>query len=62
MSSSANLPPAVGSTVDVSNIDGGHVTVPLALVVKGSVPGHENLSLPCYSFLIENKSQGKKVL
>ncbi|PLB46303.1 metallo-beta-lactamase superfamily protein [Aspergillus steynii IBT 23096] len=55
-------PPSAGSTVDVSIINGGHFTVPLAWVVKGSIPGHEILSTPCYSFLIESKSQGERIL
>jgi hypothetical protein len=62
MAPSINIPISTGSTVDVSIIHGGRTTVPTAYVVKKQIPGHELLDMPCYSFLIENKQNGKKIL
>jgi hypothetical protein len=29
---------------------------------KDTIPGHDILDIPCYSFLIEHKKSGKKIL
>ncbi|OKL57597.1 hypothetical protein UA08_06949 [Talaromyces atroroseus] len=62
MAFSSTLPIPTGSTVDVSIIDGGRITMPTAYVLSNQLPGHDVLEMPCYSFLIENKKSGKKVL
>ncbi|OKL55377.1 hypothetical protein UA08_09384 [Talaromyces atroroseus] len=56
------IPPNTGSTVEVSIIHGGRTSAPTAWMVKSPVPGHELMHIPCYSFLIEHKTQGKKIL
>jgi hypothetical protein len=56
------LPPSQGSTVEVSIIDGGHITVQIQYVLQNPIAGHEVAEMPCYSFLIRNKSIGKNVL
>ena len=38
------------------------MTVPIAYVFKRQIPGHDVLDCPCYSFLIENDTLGKKSL
>jgi hypothetical protein len=62
MASNLFLPQSKGSTVDVSIIHGGRTTVPTLYVFQNKIPGHDVLDIPCYSFLVENKKQGKKVL
>lgn len=51
-----------GSTVDVSIIHGGRTVVPMAWIVKSPIRGHEAFDVPCYSFLIEHKNSGKRIL
>ncbi|KAL2821970.1 metallo-beta-lactamase superfamily protein [Aspergillus granulosus] len=63
MAASPDLPVPTGSTVDVSVILAGLVTYPASMVIKEPLPGNEILpGTPCYSFLIENKAKGKKIL
>jgi len=59
---SLTLPPFQGATVHVSLLHGGHTTVPTAYVFQDQIPGHDSLDIPCFSFLIENKILGKKIL
>ncbi|GMG35316.1 unnamed protein product [Aspergillus oryzae] len=59
--SSLILPEFKGSTVDVSIIHAGQITVPAVYILQSPIPGHDLLDIPCYSFLIENKRR-KKVL
>jgi hypothetical protein len=59
---SLTLPTSKGSTVRVSLIHAGRTTVPTAFLVQKQIPGHDLIDIPCYSFLIENKQLGKKVL
>ncbi|KAL4922248.1 metallo-beta-lactamase superfamily protein [Aspergillus aurantiobrunneus] len=56
------LPKYTGSTVDVSVIPAGQVTLSTAFIIKDPAPGHDVTTAPCYSFLIENKAKGKKLL
>ncbi|KAL3464056.1 metallo-beta-lactamase superfamily protein [Aspergillus heterothallicus] len=52
-----------GSTVEVSVILVGQMTYPARMVIKEPLPGNEILpGTPCYSFLIENKAKGTKLL
>ncbi|CAG8199884.1 unnamed protein product [Penicillium nalgiovense] len=63
MVSSPVIPKSTGSTVDVSVILAGLVTYPASMAIKEPLPGNEMLSeTPCYSFLIENKGKGKRLL
>jgi hypothetical protein len=63
MESSPVIPKSKGSTVDVSVILAGLVTYPASMAIKEPLPGNEMLSeTPCYSFLIEHKGNGKKLL
>lgn len=62
MSSRLILPASKGSTVEVSILNGGNLAISAEHVVFNPVPGHDLLSTPTYSFLIENKKLGKKVL
>ncbi|KAL4909011.1 hypothetical protein BDW74DRAFT_165687 [Aspergillus multicolor] len=59
---SLDLPTHCGSTVDVSMIVGGHVTLPTSFMIKEQVAGHDSMTAPSYSFLVENKAKGKKIL
>lgn len=59
---SPSIPPYTGSTVDVSIILGGRTSVPCVYLFKNTIPGHDTLDIPCFSFLIENKKSGKKIL
>ncbi|KAH8698401.1 hypothetical protein BGW36DRAFT_460325 [Talaromyces proteolyticus] len=56
------LPLSKEQSVEVSIIHGGRTTVPTKYVVQTPIPGHDLLDIPCYSFLIENKSQNKRIL
>jgi len=56
------LPAYRGSTVGVSALFVGNVSIPTSLVLQTPMPGHDTLDLPLYSFLIENEKAGKKVL
>ncbi|KAL4932778.1 uncharacterized protein BDV17DRAFT_253733 [Aspergillus undulatus] len=57
------FPKHAGSTVDVSVIPGGKITLSRSFLIKEPVPGHEMINgAPCYSFLVENKAKGKKLL
>lgn len=62
MAGNLAFPPYNGSTVEVSIIHGGRTTVPTAYVFQNQIFGHDLLDIPCYSFFIENKKQGKRVL
>ncbi|KAL5342690.1 metallo-beta-lactamase superfamily protein [Aspergillus crustosus] len=62
MASQLNIPKTSGSTVDVSVIPAGQVTVPSAFLLKQPLPGHDIYTAPCYSFLVEHKEKGKKIL
>ena len=62
MSSNLTLPVSKGSTVEVSILNGGTLSVRADFVIRNPVPGHDLLAAPCFSFLIENKKLGKKVL
>ena len=55
------LPEFKGSTVDVSIIHAGQITVPAVHILQSPIPGHDLLDIPCYSFLIEN-NRSQKVL
>ncbi|KAL4817530.1 metallo-beta-lactamase superfamily protein [Aspergillus spinulosporus] len=57
-----NLPSPAGSTVDVSVMVGGHVTIQTRFIVKEQVAGHDTICTPSYSFLVENKARSKKIL
>ncbi|EED20087.1 conserved hypothetical protein [Talaromyces stipitatus ATCC 10500] len=61
-SSTPFVPPYTGSTVDVSVILADGTGVPCAWMFKNAIPGHNILDVPCFSFLIENKRSGKKIL
>jgi hypothetical protein len=63
MASSPAIPKSTGSSVDVMVMLAGLVTYPASMAIKDPLPGHEMLSqTPSYSFLIENKGKGKKLL
>lgn len=62
MSSNLTLPAFRGSTVEVSILNGANFALRADYVLQGTVPGHDMLDIPCYSFLVENKMLGKKVL
>jgi hypothetical protein len=53
-----DLPKPAGSTVGVSVIVGGHITVQTRFMVKEQVSGHSSICAPSYSFPIENKGKG----
>lgn len=59
---SLSLPAYRGSTVGVSVLPLGNVTIPTSLYIQSPVSGHDTLDLPVYSFLVENKQAHKKVL
>ncbi|KAJ3012767.1 hypothetical protein HKX48_006095 [Thoreauomyces humboldtii] len=51
------------NTVKVSIIDStSRIKIPFAGFVRPTIPGHEWLACPAYSFLIENERLGKKYL
>jgi len=56
------LPAFKGSTVEVSILHGGRITLSAAHVIHNPIPGHDVYDIPCYSFLIENKKLDKRVL
>ncbi|KAH9032902.1 beta-lactamase-like protein [Lactarius pseudohatsudake] len=62
MSVPLSLPAYRGSTVGVSALFVGNVSIPTSLIVQKPMPGHDTLDWPLYSFLIENEKAGKKVL
>jgi hypothetical protein len=62
MSSALRLPASKGATVDVSVLNGGRIALPAAFLIHKPVPGHDLFDAPCYSFLVENKKLGKRVL
>ncbi|KAI9451975.1 beta-lactamase-like protein [Lactarius psammicola] len=57
-----SLPAYKGSTVGVSALYVGNVSMPTSLLVQTQIPGHDTLDWPLYSFLIENEKADKKVL
>ena len=62
MSSSLTLPAFKGSLVQVSILQGGYIHGSTRFFTETLIPGHDSWAAPAHSFLIENKSQGKKVL
>lgn len=62
MSSNLTLPAFKGSTVAVSILNSGTFSIRADFLVHNPLPGHDAITCPCYSFLIENKKLGKKVL
>ncbi|KAH8978028.1 hypothetical protein EDB86DRAFT_3155743 [Lactarius hatsudake] len=62
MSVPLSLPAYRGSTVGVSALFVGNVSLPTSLMIQKPIPGHDTLDWPLYSFLIENEKAGKKVL
>jgi hypothetical protein len=62
MSSNLTLPPFKGRTVQVSILNGGTCSLRAEFIVHNPLPGHDVFTCPCYSFLIENKELGKRVL
>jgi len=59
---SLSLPAYRGSTVGVSVLFIGNVSMPTSLAIQTPVPGHDTLDLPLYSFFVENERANKKVL
>lgn len=57
-----SLPAYRGSTVGVSVLFVGEVSMPMSMVVQTPILGHDVLDLPLYSFLIDNEKADKKVL
>jgi len=62
MPSSLTLPTFKGSLVQVSILHGGYLHGSTRFFTETLIPGHDSWVAPAHSFLIENKSQGKKVL
>ncbi|KAL5001894.1 hypothetical protein BDV10DRAFT_182050 [Aspergillus recurvatus] len=58
---SLDFPKAAGSTVDVSVIVGGHVTLPTKFMIKEQIAGHNTICAPSYGFLDENKVKVEKI-
>lgn len=61
MSDSFTIPSST-ALVDVKAIDGGHLVPPSFIFWKPVLPGHETFQGITYSFLLENKTKGKRVL
>jgi hypothetical protein len=57
-----SLPAYRGSTVRVSALFVGNMSVPASLLLQTPISGHDNLDLPLYSFLVENEKADKRVL
>ncbi|KAH8978025.1 beta-lactamase-like protein [Lactarius hatsudake] len=62
MSVPLSLPAYRGSTVGVSALHVGNVSLPTSLRFQKPIPGHDTMDWALYSFLIENEKAGKKVL
>jgi glyoxylase-like metal-dependent hydrolase (beta-lactamase superfamily II) len=62
MPSDLTLPAFKGSTVRVSALHGGRITMPSRFFFQKQILGHDLLDIPCYSFLIDNKRLGQKIL
>ncbi|SRR6266702_1210967 len=60
--SDTSLPVFKGSTVRVSILNAGVLVSPSSMFVQPQIPGHDIIEAPIYSFLVENKRLGKKVL
>ena len=56
--------PASDSTVNVHIIDTTSriQNLPLSVFIEPPIKGHDNIDCPAFSFLIENSSNGRKVL
>jgi hypothetical protein len=54
--------PSSTATVEVKAIDGGSLTITASFAWKPVLPGHETFRATSYSFLVENKAKGKRVL
>src|SRR5258706_11484184 len=55
--------PASDSTVTVHAINTTtNMVTPLELLLEPAIAGFENLNLPTFAFLIENKSNGRTIL
>ena len=61
-SNALSLPTYRGSTVRVSALYVGNMSVGTSWLLQTPIPGHDTLDLPLYSFLIENEKADKKVL
>ncbi|KAI9436214.1 beta-lactamase-like protein [Lactarius indigo] len=62
MSVPLSLPAYRDSTVRVSALYVGNVSMPTSFAIQKPISGHDTLDWPLYSFLIENEKAGKKVL
>lgn len=56
------LLPTSDSTVTVSLLHGGSMTIDARIIFQKPILGHDPAQIPFFSFLIENKRLGKKVL
>ena len=55
--------PSSPSTVTVRVIDStAHGKGPVHLILSPSIPGHDHLEFPCFSFLISNDAKNKHIL